>query len=293
MFTPLIIVVAIIVFVALISSVKIVNQAEKGIILRLGKYRSTVDSGVTFVIPFIESIMTVDMREKVISVEPQQVITKDNVTVIVDCVIYYKVIDPVKAEFEVEDFEVAATTLAQTNLRNLIGDKMLDETLVARDSINTNLRDVLDEATHNWGVKVTRVEVQKIDPPEDITMAMSQQMKAEREKRAAILEAEGIKQAQILAAEGRRQKDILEAQGEAQARVLRAEAEAEAIKKVAEAAESYFKDKAQAYKKLEVSQQVLTGSTKWILPANSELVNVLNVAGESSILPLKKPEAKK
>lgn len=244
--------------------------------MRLGKYRSTADSGVTFIIPFIESMITVDMREKVIEVAPQKVITKDNVSVIVDAVIYYKVIDPVKAEFEVQDFAYAATTLAQTNLRNLIGDKLLDETLVARDIINTNLRDVLDEATHNWGVKVNRVEVQKIDPPEDITNAMSRQMKAEREKRASILESEGIKQSQIL-----------EAEGLAQAQILKADAQAKAIQKVAEASEKYFTEKAQLMKKLEVSEKVLSSGTKWILPRDADLVNVLNL-GDEKIIPVRK-----
>jgi len=177
--------------IATLSSIKIIGPYEKGIVVRLGKYRTTLTSGINFIVPFIEQLIKVDMREQVIQVEPQQVITKDNVVVEVDAVIYFKIIDPVKAEFEVLDFGLACTTLAQTNLRNLIGDKSLDETLVARDSINTSLRDVLDEATHSWGVKLTRVEVQRIDPPQDITMAMSQQMKAEREKRAVILKAEG------------------------------------------------------------------------------------------------------
>jgi len=157
-------------------------------VVRLGKYNHTVDSGITLLVPFIDAIIIVDLREKVMNVQPQKVITKDNVSVIVDAVIYYKVVDPVKAEFEIEDFDYAATTLAQTNLRNLIGDTSLDETLTARDSINTSLRQVLDESTNAWGVKVTKVELQKIDPPQDITDSMSQQMKAEREKRARILE---------------------------------------------------------------------------------------------------------
>lgn len=261
--------------IALIRSVRIINQYEKGVILRLGKFHNTADAGLTILLPFIDSLMTVDMREKVINVEPQKVITKDNVSVVVDAVIYYKVVDPVKAEFEVEDFGTAATTLAQTNLRNLVGDKTLDETLTARDVINSSLRDVLDEATHNWGVKVTRVEVQKIDPPEDITHAMSQQMKAEREKRASILQSEGIKQSQIL-----------EAEGEAKAKILRADAEAAAVKTVAEAAEKYFGPKAQKLKQLEVSATVLKDSTKWVIPSNSDLVNVLG--GEGSIIPVKK-----
>ena len=286
----LVLLVAVIAIFALLSSVRIVNQYEKGVILRLGKYRTTVDSGLVFVFPFIESMIKVDMREKVINVDPQKVITKDNVSVTVDAVIYYKVVDPVKAEFEVENFGIAATTLAQTNLRNFVGDKTLDETLVARDIINTNLREVLDEATHGWGVKVTRVEVQKIDPPADITDAMSQQMKAEREKRASILQSEGMRQSQILEAEGKKQKDILIAEGQARSQVLRAEAEAEALRKVSDAAQAYFKDRAEVLKRLEVSEKVLSNNSKWILPTSSGLVNVLNL-GEDKIVPLKETKS--
>ena len=176
----LLVIVLFIFLVALARSARVVAQYEKGMVMRLGKYRSTVDSGLTFLVPVIEDLIKVDMRERVINVEPQKVITKDNVSVTVDAVVYYKVIDPVKAEFEIQNFGYACTTLAQTNLRNLIGDKSLDETLTARDLINANLRNVLDEATNTWGVKVTRVEVQKIDPPADITEAMSRQMEAER-----------------------------------------------------------------------------------------------------------------
>jgi len=282
----LIIFFSIISFIALLSSVKIVNQSEKGIVLRLGKYQRTVGPGVNFIFPFIEELIKIDVRERVINVEPQKVITKDNVTVTVDAVIYYKVVDPVKAEFEVEDFDTAATTLAQTNLRNLIGDKTLDETLVARDVINTNLRDVLDEATHNWGVKITRVEVQKIDPPPEITEAMSLQMKAEREKRAMVLQAEGIKQSQILEAEGKRQKAILEAEGEAKAKIVRAEADAEAIRKVADAANKYFDEKAQTWRRLEVSATVLEKNTKFVLPTSADIVNVLNLE-QDKVVPVK------
>ena len=189
---------------ALARSIRIVRQFEKGLVIRLGKYHSTVSSGINFLVPFIDALILVDMREQVINVAPQQVITKDNVVVTVDAVIYYKVVDPVKAEFEIADFGYATTTLAQTNLRNLIGDKQLDETLTARDSINENLRQVLDEATNAWGVKISKVELQKIDPPVDITNAMSQQMKAERERRARILEAQGFREAEILKAEGRK-----------------------------------------------------------------------------------------
>ena len=268
----------IIALTALAKGFRIVKQYEKGLVIRLGRYNSTADSGVVILLPFIDNLIRVDMREQVINVAPQKVITEDNVSVIVDAVIYYKVVDPVKATFEIENFNYAATTLAQTNLRNLIGDKSLDETLTARDIINTSLREVLDNATDAWGVKITKVELQKIDPPNDITEAMSKQMKAEREKRAAILEAQGIKESAILKAEG-----------DAKAQLLRAEAEAKAVEMVAQAAEQNFTDRAERLKRLEVSQFVLgDGSTKWVLPTSGELVNVLNLEGDNKVVPVRK-----
>ncbi len=266
-------------FLALIRGVTIVKPYEKGVVIRLGKYHSTLASGLNFIVPFIDSVIRVDMREQVINVEPQQVITKDNVSVLVDAVIYTKVVDPVKAEFEVESFEIAATTLAQTTLRNLIGDKTLDDTLVARDTLNTALRETLDNVTHNWGVKVTRVELKRIDPPQDITDAMSKQMKAEREKRAAILGAEGIKQAKILTSEG-----------EKQAAILKAEGEAEALRKVSEAAQHYFKDRPEVLKRLEVLKAVLSKNAKFVIPSGSETINLLNLEGDNkrTVLPRSK-----
>src|SRR3989442_46356 len=273
----LLVVVLLFCLTALAKGARTVKQYEKGLITRLGKYHGMAPSGLTFIIPFVDDIMRVDMREQVITVPPQKLITKDNVTVEVDAVVYYKVIDPVKSQFEVQDFGYACTTLAQTNLRNLIGDRTLDETLVARDMINTNLRLVLDEATNGWGVKVTRVEVQKIDPPKDITEAMSRQMKAERDKRAAVLEAEGFKQSQILQAEGVKQSEILKAEGDAQARVTRANAEAEAIRLVSTAAETFFKERAEVMRRLEVLNNTLAQNTKYIVPSNSGLLNVLGL----------------
>lgn len=278
LFLPMILILGLIV---LFKSIRIVNQNEKGLILRLGKYRTTASPGLNFLFPFIEAMIFVDMREKVINVEPQKVITQDNVSVVVDAAIYFKVVDPVKAEFEVENFNYAVTTLAQTNLRNLIGDKTLDQTLTARDLINTNLREVIDEATDTWGVKVTRVEVQKIDPPTDITDAMSMQMKAEREKRAVILDAEGIKQSQVLQAQGKKDAAILEAEGLAQAALLKADAEAKAITKVADAANKHFKANAQAWRQMEVSERVLDGNTKYVIPSNADVLNVLNLEGDN------------
>ena len=263
--------------VILARSARIVRQYEKGLVMRLGKFHAITSSGLAIIMPVIDDMIRVDMREQVISVPPQKLITKDNVTVEVDAVVYYKVVDPVKSQFEVQDFGYACTTLAQTNLRNLIGDRTLDETLVARDMINTNLRHVLDEATNNWGVKATRVEVQKIDPPRDITEAMSRQMKAERDKRAAVLEADGIKQSQILQAEGKKQSEILKAEGDAQARITRANAEAEAIRLVSTAAETFFKERAETMRKLEVLNNTLAQNTKYIVPSNAGLVNILGL----------------
>jgi len=281
MFTVLVLLlIFLIAMAALAFSVRIVKQYEKGLVIRLGRYDHTADAGLVFLIPFIDSLTRVDMREQLINVLPQSVITADNVVVTVDAVIYYKVVDPVKAEFEISNFNAAATTLAQTNLRNLIGDKQLDETLTARDVINTSLREVLDESTNPWGVKVTKVELQKIDPPQDITNAMSKQMKAEREKRANILEAQGLREAAILRAEG-----------DAQARMLVAEAEAKAITMVAEAAEKTFTDRARELKKLEVAQAVLADAgTKFIIPSGAELINVLGLddGGAPQVVPYRR-----
>ena len=298
-FLPVLLVAALIFGLILLArSARIVNQYVKGIVMRLGKFHGLVPSGLAIIMPLTDSVIRVDMREQVISVPPQKLITKDNVTVEVDAVVYYKVVDPVKSQFEVQDFGYACTTLAQTNLRNLIGDRTLDETLVARDMINSNLRLVLDEATNGWGVKVTRVEVQKIDPPRDITEAMSRQMKAERDKRASILEAEGFKQSQILQAEGVKQSEILKAEGDAQARVTRANAEAEAIRLVSTAAETFFKDRAEVMRRLEVLNNTLAQNTKYIVPSNSGLLNVLGLdsavgaAAGAAMIPPKPPPPK-
>jgi regulator of protease activity HflC (stomatin/prohibitin superfamily) len=211
------IVLAFVIFIVAMTGLRIVRPWEKGLIERLGKYQRTADSGLTLIVPMIERMIKVDMREQVVDVPPQQVITKDNVAVEVDAVVYYEVTDPVKVTYNVANFYIAATKLAQTNLRNLVGDLALDESLTSRELINTKLREILDDATDKWGTKVTRVELQKIEPPADVTDAMHRQMKAERIRRATILEAEGTKQAAILEAEGTKQSRILEAEGQAQA----------------------------------------------------------------------------
>ena len=208
---------------------KVVRPFQKGLIEVLGRYDKTVDSGLRWVMPFIKRLTKVDMREQVIDVPPQEVITKDNVVVTVDAVIYYEATDPVKLSYNVGNFILAITKLAQTNLRNVIGDLDLDGALTSREIINTKLREILDDATDKWGVRVVRVEIQRIEPPDDVTNAMHRQMKAERDRRAAVTEAEGEKRSAILTAEGVKESRILEADGQA-----------EAIKRVADA-EKYQK----------------------------------------------------
>ncbi len=203
---------------------KIVRPYQKGLIEVLGRYDKTVGSGLRWIMPFIKRLTKVDMREQVIDVPPQEVITKDNVVVTVDAVIYYEATDPVKLSYNVGNFVLAITKLAQTNLRNVIGDLDLDSALTSRDIINTKLREILDDATDKGGVRVVRVEIQRIEPPVDVTDAMHRQMKAERDRRANVTEAEGEKRAAILTAEGVKESRVLEAEGQA-----------EAIKRVAEA----------------------------------------------------------
>jgi regulator of protease activity HflC (stomatin/prohibitin superfamily) len=210
-------VVALVLFIFAMSAIKIVRPHQKGIVERLGRYMRTADSGLTMITPFVENIWKVDMREQVVDVPPQEVITKDNVVVTVDAVVYYEATDPVKLRYNIANFYMAATKLAQTNLRNVIGDMNLDESLTSRDTINVKLREVLDDATDKWGVRIVRVEIQRIDPPDDVTHAMHQQMKAERERRAKVLDADGDREAAIRRAEGEKQAAILSAEGEAAA----------------------------------------------------------------------------
>jgi regulator of protease activity HflC (stomatin/prohibitin superfamily) len=203
---------------------RIVRPFERGLIEFLGRYEKTVESGLRWVIPFVKRLEKVDMREQVVDVPPQEVITKDNVAVTVDAVIYYEPTDPVKLKYNVGNFILAVTKLAQTNLRNVVGDLDLDSALTSREVINSKLRQILDDATDKWGTRVVRVEIQRIEPPADVTDAMHRQMKAERDRRAAVTEAEGEKRAAILKAEGVRESRVLEAKGQA-----------EAIKEVADA----------------------------------------------------------
>jgi regulator of protease activity HflC (stomatin/prohibitin superfamily) len=228
----LLFIVLLVIYVAL--AIKIVQQYEKGLIERFGRYRKTVEPGFHMILPFIERMARVDMREQVVDVPPQEVITKDNVVVTVDAVVYYQATDPVKLKYNVANFIIAATKLAQTNLRNVVGDMDLDDALTSRETINAELRAILDEATDVWGTRVVRVEIQRIDPPVDVTQAMHRQMKAERDRRAIVTEAEGDKRSQILKAEGVKESRILEAQGQAEAIRQVADAERFQLETVAE-----------------------------------------------------------
>lgn len=228
----LFIIAAIVIFVIAATGIKIVRPWQKGLIERMGKYQRTANSGLTVIVPFLERMTKVDMREQVVDVPPQGVITKDNVVVEVDAVIYYMVTDPVQVTYNVANYYMAITKLAQTNLRNLIGDLALDESLTSREIINTKLREILDAATDKWGTKVTRVELQRIEPPKDVTDAMHRQMKAERERRATILEAEGQKKSAILKAEGQAEAIMKVADADKYQKLTVAKGEAEAIQTV-------------------------------------------------------------
>lgn len=276
---------AIVLLVIAASGVKIVRPWQKGLIERLGKYQRTADSGLTIIIPLWEKMIKVDMREQVVDVPPQAVITKDNVVVDVDAVVYYEVTDPIKVTYNVADFYIAATKLAQTNLRNLIGDLALDESLTSREVINTKLRQILDDATDKWGTKVTRVELQRIEPPKDVTEAMHRQMKAERDRRAMILEAEGHKQSAILRAEGEAEAIKKVADANKYRKLTVAKGEAEAIQTVFNAIhEGRPTNDLIAIKYLEALQKMADGkATKVFLPYEASGI-LGSIAGISELL---------
>jgi regulator of protease activity HflC (stomatin/prohibitin superfamily) len=270
----------ILVLVLVASSVRVIQQSYVGIVQRLGRYQRTIGPGVHLLVPMLDRVATVvDMKETVQAFAPQPVITEDNVTIGIDTVVYYQVTDAVAATYEVANVLHAMEQLTITTLRNVVGAMTLEETLTSRDSINSQLRSVLDEATEKWGVRVTRVELKSIDPPRTIQEAMEQQMRADRAKRAtvlqaeAILRAEGLRQAAILNAEADQQANVLRAEGEKQARALRAEGEAEALKRIfTTAAEAGIEASAMlGYKYLETLPQVAAGEANklMLLPAGA------------------------
>ncbi len=292
------VIIIILILLIALSSVRIIKQAKVGIIMRLGKFQKEAKTGIHFLVPFIDRMAyVIDLREIVVDFPPQPVITKDNVTMQIDTVVYYKITDPVRYVFEIANPLAAIENLTATTLRNIIGDLDLDETLTSRDLINAKMRTILDEATDIWGIKVNRVELKNIMPPRDIQAAMEKQMRAERERREAILQAEGEKQSAILIAEGNKQSAILnaeakkealikESEGQKQSQILIAEGEAEAIKKK-KSAEAYgvqivfeamknadVDERILALRSMEALEKISEGdSTKLVLP--SEAVNLL------------------
>ncbi|HSJ60548.1 MAG TPA: SPFH domain-containing protein [Jiangellaceae bacterium] len=265
---PLVIAAVLMVFLV-ISTVRIVPQARRYNVERFGRYRTTLQPGLNFVVPVADRINTkLDVREQVYSSDPRPVITEDNLVVNIDTVLYYQITDPRAAAYEVADYLQAIDQLTVTTLRNVIGSMDLEQTLTSREEINTRLRTVLDDATGKWGIRVNRVEIKAIDPPSTIKEAMEKQMRAERDKRAAILHAEGDRQSKILTAEGTRQQQILEAQGAREASILRADGEAKAVDLVFKAVHRHDADpKVLAYKYLETLPELAqSGNTFWVIP---------------------------
>jgi len=218
-------VLALLLFVVAFSSIKIVRPYQRGVVERLGRYRATVEPGMRIIFPFVDRMLRVDMREQVVEVPAQEVITSDNVVVTVYAVVYHEATDAQRLMYNIANFELAVTKLAQTNLRNLIGDMDLDDALTSSAKINTHLRDILDDATDTWGVRVVRVEIQRIDPPSDVVTSMHHQMQAERSRRAVVTEALGVREAAVTRAEGDKAAAILEAQGRSEAVQRLADAE--------------------------------------------------------------------
>ncbi|MGI6032763.1 MAG: SPFH domain-containing protein [Coriobacteriales bacterium] len=288
-----IVILAIVIVVLFCLGIRLVRPFQKGVVERLGRYKRTAEPGFNWIIPWIDRMTKVDMRENVVDVPPMEVITKDNVAVTVDAVVYYRATDAVKLIYNVTNFYLAATKLAQTNLRNVVGELTLDESLTSRERINDQLRDILFQATEQWGVEIVRVELQRIEPPADVTQAMHRQMKAERERRAVILEAEGERQAAIERAEGVKQSSILEAEGRAQAirevadaekqqRVLRSEGEARAVENVLAQLHGSDTDRYIAVRYVESLKAMANGNaTKIFMPVElSGIASATGMVGE-------------
>ena len=306
--TIVLIVLVALVVLYILRGIKIVSQSETMIVERLGKYNRTLNAGINVILPIVEQAKEtivrrqsgamarssrIDMREQVYDFDKQSVITKDNVMTEINALLYFQIVDPMKAVYEIQNLPVAIEKLTQTTLRNVVGEMELDETLTSRDTINSKLRNVLDDATNKWGVKVNRVELQDITPPESIRRTMELQMQAERNRRAEILKAEGEKQAQILNSEGEKQAEInaaeadkqaniLKAEGEAKAKVLQAEAEATAIRNIAEAVSDRGADPVNyllAVKYIEALKDIASGQENKTVYLPYEATNVLGSLG--------------
>ena len=282
--TALIVLAVLVVFVLILlaKTVRVIPQARAGVVERLGRYSRTLTPGLAIVFPFIDRVRPlIDLREQVLSFDPQPVITQDNLVVNIDSVIYFQVTDPKATTYEIANPVDAIDLLTVTTLRNVIGGMTLEQTLTSRDAINDQLRGILDDATGKWGIRVHRVELKAVDPPASVKDTMEKQMRADREKRAAILQAEGVKQAQILQAEGEKQAAILKAEGQKQAAILSAEGQSKAIQTVFQAIHEGKPDETLlAYQYLQVLPQIAQGAANkvWIIP--SELSQAVSRLGE-------------
>jgi regulator of protease activity HflC (stomatin/prohibitin superfamily) len=281
----LIVIAVVVVFVLVVAArtIRIIPQAKAGVVERLGRYSRTLEPGLAIVTPFIDRVRPlVDLREQVVNFAPQSVITEDNVVVGIETVLYFTITDPKSATYEIANPLQGIEQLTVTTLRNVIGSLTLEATLTARENVNTELRVVLDEATGKWGIRINRVEIKSVDPPADIRTAMEKQMRAERDRRAAILTAEGEKQAQILTAEGEKQSAVLKAEGARSAAILRAEGEAKAIDTVFRAIHEGRPDpELLSYQYLQMLPQLAQGDANKVFVIPSEFASALGGIGEA------------
>ena len=282
MFIAILVIVAVFAFLAVLSvmrTVRIIPQARARNVERFGRYTRTLEPGMNFIVPWVDRVKPmIDLREQVVSFNGQPVITEDNLVVLIDTVLFFQVTDPRAADYEIVNYIQAIEQITATMLRSVIGSMDLEQTLTSRDKINALLRGVLDDASGKWGIRVTRVEIKAIDPPKSVKDAMEKQMRAEREKRAAILTAEGLKQSKILTAEGEKQSAILNAEGAKTAAILRAEGQAQAIEQVFQAVHDNDPDpKLLAYQYLQTLPQLAQGqgNTFWVIP--SEVTSALKM----------------
>ena len=288
-YAALIVLAVIVVFIliTLAKTIRVIPQARAGVVERLGRYSRTLTPGLAIVIPFVDRVrQLVDLREQVMSFDPQPVITQDNLVVNIDSVIYFQITDPKAATYEIANPVDAIDMLTVTTLRNVIGGMTLEQTLTSRDSVNDQLRGILDDATGKWGIRIHRVELKAVDPPSSVKDTMEKQMRADREKRAAILQAEGVKQSQILQAEGEKQAAILKAEGQKQSAILAAEGQSKAIETVFKAIHDGNPDqKLLAYHYLQVLPQIAQGDANkvWVIP--SELTRALGGLGDRILPP--------
>lgn len=279
--------------------IRIVRPRQRGLIERLGKFKKTADQGFHWIIPIIDRMIKVDITENMVDVEPQKIITKDDLNATVDAVVYFRVVDPVKAMYKAQNYKIQITSLARTTLRDIIGKMTLTEANSKRDALNSILEEELDKQTDAWGIDVIRVELQRIEPPTEVQEAMNRVVIAEREKKAAIdfatateTKADGERRAEIKRKEGTKQGLILEAEGEAQAIIQVAKAQAEKIQRINTSIREYFKDEAQIYKKLETIENSLKDGTKYVIDPNTSITNVIaeKMAG---IVPIEPKEKKR